>query len=198
MEVAEAWARVEAGLGRVLPASLSQLQPGARPEAIDAMESALGVTLPPDFRASLLIHDGTAWTNPGTGRPSPIPLEYLYDTTGIVAATRMWRDNYDPDLAFDAGPVRAVVGLPSAVLVGDMNGDVRWYLDLDPPPGGTPGQVVRVDIECEEWDVLAPSWTGLLLRYADDLHRHATDPANSPLDIDQGLGPACEWGRKIR
>jgi len=92
------------------------------------------------------------------------------------------------------GPVRPIVGSAGAVLVGDMNGDVHWFLDLDPAPGGRPGQVVRVDVECSSWVVLAASWTDLLVRYAEDLELHAASPDSSPLEIDQDHGPACEWG----
>ena len=92
------------------------------------------------------------------------------------------------------GPVRPTVGSAGAVLVGDMNGDVHWFLDLDPAPGGRPGQVVRVDVECSSWVVLAASWTDLLVRYAEDLELHAASPDSSPLEIDQDHGPACEWG----
>ena len=54
--------------------------------------------------------------------------------------------------------------------------------------------MVREDIECGQWDVLAPSWRDLLLRYAADLESYAADPQGSPLDIDRDAGPACEWG----
>ena len=122
----------------------------------------------------------------------------------------MWRDGYHPEPNWDDpqvwaylfdrkmlwlnGPVRPIVGSPGTVVVGDMNGDVQWLLDFDPAPGGTPGQVVRVDVECASWDVLAPSWTQLLVRYAEDLELFAADPDNSPLEIDRLAGPACEWG----
>jgi cell wall assembly regulator SMI1 len=208
--VAEAWARVEAGLGRVLPASVPRLGTPAAVEAIDAAEAALDVSLPPDFRASLRIHNGTTWPD-GVRPPSPVPLDCLHDTDGIVEATRMWRDNHHPDPNWDDpevwaylvddgnhlflnGPVRPIVGSPGAVVVGDMNGDVTWFLDFDPAPGGTPGQVVRVDVELSTWDVLAPSWTQLLIRYAEDLELFATAPDRSALEIDQTCGPACEWG----
>ena len=205
-----AWARIEASLGRVLPGSIGQLGPPAEDAAIDAVEAALGVVLPQDFRASLRIHDGTKWPAPHLGQPSPVPLQYLYDTGGIVEATRMWRDNYAADPVWDDprvwahlvdrgmislyGPVRPIVGLAGAVMVGDMNGDVHWFLDFDPAPGGVPGQVVRVDVECSWWVVLAPSWTELLVRYAEDLERYAASPGSSTLEIDQDCGPACEWG----
>lgn len=209
--VAEAWARIEAGLGRVLPSSLRQLNAPAPAHAIDAVEAALAITLPPDFRASLRVHNGT---DPGatlpSPEPSPVPLTNLCDTDEIIEMTRMWRDNHHPEPDWDdpqvwaylvdrktlclSGPVRPIVGSPGAVVVGDMNGDVQWLLDYDPAPGGTPGQVVRVDVECASWDVLAPSWTQLLVRYAEDLTLCTADPDNPPLQIDPLLGPACEWG----
>ncbi|MFG2049684.1 SMI1/KNR4 family protein [Micromonospora sp. NPDC048935] len=209
--VAEAWARIEAGLSSVLPASLRLLNAPAPAPAIDVVEAALGVALPPDFRASLRVHNGT---DPGltlpSPEPSPVPLTNLCDTDQLVEMTRVWRDNHHPDPDWDDpqvwaylvdtkmlclnGPVRPIVGSPGAVVVGDMNGDVWWLLDFDPAPGGTPGQVVRVDVECVSWDVLAPSWTQLLVRYAEDLTRFAADPGTSPLEIDHHVGPACEWG----
>ncbi|MET8372386.1 SMI1/KNR4 family protein [Micromonospora profundi] len=210
--VTEAWRRIEAGLSRVLPASLRQLKAPAPVQAIDAVEAALAVPLPQDFRASLRIHNGTKWRyDSGQLQPSPVPLDYLYDTNEIIEMTRMWRDNYHPEPEWDDpqvwaylvdqgehlwlnGPVRPIIGSPGAVVVGDMNGDVRWLLDFDPAPGGTPGQVVRVDVECATWDVLAPSWTQLLVRYAEDLELFAADPDKSPLEIDRLAGPECEWG----
>ena len=209
--VAEAWARIEAGLSRVLPASLRQLNAPAAVQAIDAVEAALAVPLPQDFRVSLRIHNGT---DPGPTlpppEPSPVPLNCLCDTNEIIEMTRMWRDNYHPEPDWDDprvwaylvdtkmlwlnGPVRPIIGSPGAVVVGDMNGDTQWLLDFDPAPGGTPGQVVRVDVECVSWDVLAPSWTQLLVRYAEDLELFAADPDSSPLEIDPVGGPACDWG----
>jgi cell wall assembly regulator SMI1 len=167
--------------------------------------------LPQDFRASLCIHNGT---DPGptlpSRDPSPVPLQCLYDTNLIIEQTRMWRDGHHPEPNWDDprvwayqvddgnhlflnGPVRPIVGSPGTVVVGDTNGDVQWLLDFDPAPGGTPGQVVRVDVECFSWDVLAPSWTQLLVRYAEDLELFAADPDNSTLKI-RDCGPACEWG----
>ncbi|MFD0823640.1 SMI1/KNR4 family protein, partial [Micromonospora zhanjiangensis] len=179
--------------------------------AIDAVEAALGAPLPPDFRASLAIHNGT---DPGptlpAADPSPVPLTFLCDTDQIISLTRMWRDGFNPEPDWDdpqvwahqvdeamiglSGPVRPIIGSPGMVVVGDMNGDVQWLLDLDPAPGGTPGQVVRVDVECSSWDVLAPSWADLLVRYAEDLELFATDPDSSPLQIDGDAGLECEWG----
>ena len=62
-----------AALRRVLPDSLPLLAGPAEASEIDAIEVALGVTLAPDFRASLRIHNGSNY-----GNPTPVPLEYLF------------------------------------------------------------------------------------------------------------------------
>lgn len=201
--VASAWARVEAALGRVLPDSLRLLAGPAEEREIDAIEAELRVALPPDFRASLRLHNGSI-----LGDPSPVPLDHLFDCLDVVEMTRAWHFGEDEDLddprvmayfidegsVHVNGPVRPTASFEDRVVVGTMNGDVVWFLDLDPPEGGTPGQIVRLDLECGEWDVLAPSWTRLLVRYAEDLERFAADPESSTLVIEAGHGPACEWG----
>jgi cell wall assembly regulator SMI1 len=184
---------------------LPRLAAPAEVQAIDAVEAALGLVLPQDFRASLRIHNGTAW-----GQPSPVPLDCLFDADEIVESTRTWHATIDADPVFDnpqvwaymvdtkrirlSGPVRPTVSGADRVYVGTMNGDVHWFLDLDPPAGGTPGQVIRIDPECTAWDVLAPSWRQLLIRYAEDLELFAAAPQSSGLAIEQDVGPACEWG----
>lgn len=202
-DISSAWARVEAALSRVLPDSLPLLAGPAEAGEIDALEATLGLRLPPDFRASLRVHNGSKF-----GDPSPVPLDYLFNTGDIAEMTRAWHSDEDPDLddppvmacLIDEGmihvngPVRPTSSLTNRAVVGTMNGDVTWFIDLDPPEGGTPGQVVRLDVECGEWDVLAPSWTHLLVRYAEDLERFAADPGSSSLEIEEGRGPECEWG----
>nr|WP_277605720.1 SMI1/KNR4 family protein [Glycomyces sp. L485] len=201
--VANAWARVEEALNRVLADSLRLLAGPAEVREVDAVDAVLGVTLPLDFRASMCVHNGSK-----SGDPSPVPLDYLFNTADIVELTQAWHSEEDPDLddprvmacLIDEGmihvngPVRPTSSLAGRVVVGTMNGDVNWFLDLDPPEGGTPGQVVRMDVESFEWDVLAPSWTQLLVRYAEDLERFAADPDSSPLLIEEEGGPACDWG----
>jgi hypothetical protein len=143
--VADAWARIEAGLSRVLPASLRQLAAPAEVQAIDAVEAALAVVLPEDFRGSFRIHNATTWE---WGRPSPVPLHFLYDTNQIVEATRtgdrpdpvfddprVWAYLVDSDMLWLNGSVRPTLGSAGKIWVGTMNGDVDWFLDLDPPPG---------------------------------------------------------------
>jgi cell wall assembly regulator SMI1 len=125
--VAEAWARVEAGLSRVLTASLRQLNAPAPVQAIDAVEAALAVPLSQDFRASLGIHNGT---DPGptlpSADPSPVPLDYLYDTNLIIERTQMWRDGYHR-LTFSArrtGTIRVGAARPALTRTPTADGGI--------------------------------------------------------------------------
>ncbi|MCW6006222.1 hypothetical protein K1W54_16795 [Micromonospora sp. CPCC 205371] len=85
--VAEAWARIEAGLSRVLPASLRQLNAPAAVQAIDAVEAALAVSLSQDFRVSLRIHNGA---DPGpavlTAECAPTPYMILKKANVLSSA----------------------------------------------------------------------------------------------------------------
>jgi hypothetical protein len=61
------------------------------------------------------------------------------------------------------------------VPIGSFNGDVFRYVDMDPAPGGTVGQVIEVDPEAVSWRVLAPSFGDLLARFADALEAGAVE-----------------------
>jgi cell wall assembly regulator SMI1 len=53
-----AWATIDAWLQEHSPRALASLQPGASPEAIDALERQIGRALPAELREYLAIHDG--------------------------------------------------------------------------------------------------------------------------------------------
>lgn len=136
-------------------------------------------------------------------------MDYFCDTEQIVEQTgwcaqdpdpvwdrpEVWAHQVDHKEIWLHGPVRPTMAQAGRVLVGTMNGDVNWFLDLEPPLGGTPGQVIAVDIESATWEVVASSWRELLVRYADDLEQFRIDPASSALEIDSEVGPGCEWRR---
>ena len=67
-----------------------------------------------------------------------------------------------------------------------MNGRVLWMLDFAPPAGGTPGQVIRVDVECLDWQVVAPSFGVFLEGYVDALE-------NDDLAFSQGAAFKLAW-----
>lgn len=107
--VAEAWAWVEAGLSRVLTASLRRLSAPAGVQAVDAVEAALAVPLPQDFRASLRVHNGA---DPGTTLPSPDPSPVPLECKPNWDDPRVSAYMVDREMVRLNGPVRPVIGSP--------------------------------------------------------------------------------------
>jgi hypothetical protein len=68
-----------------------------------------------------------------------------------------------------AGPVKPIFDCSRRVPFAQRNGEIIWYLDLDPGPGGSVGQVVHEDAECLELRVIARSLSALLSAYLSDM-----------------------------
>ncbi len=174
------WTRLETWARAHAPAMLTDLNGPASPDAIDGLQQTLGLDLPDDFRASLAVHDGEhdGWPNRiWRGCGALLPCAQI---PGFVEQLRNVDAEYgepieDPEqLAADgiitvSGPVKVVGFDPRRVPIMNCNGDTQWFLDLDPAPGGTPGQVIRVDLECCEWVVLAPSFRAFFEDYVQAL-----------------------------
>jgi cell wall assembly regulator SMI1 len=60
------------------------------------------------------------------------------------------------------GPVYKRSFCPHRIPFAEQNGDLTWFLDYDPAPGGIPGQVIRVDIESDQFLVCTNSFTEFL------------------------------------
>ncbi len=86
------------------------------------------------------------------------------------------------------GPVRPLSYHPDWVPILDMNGDVFWMLDFAPPDGGTPGQVIRIDIESLDWQVVAPSFAAFLEAYVEALE-------NDDVTFAAGAGFKALYGK---
>ena len=71
------------------------------------------------------------------------------------------------------GLVKPVFFYSQRVPFAQLNGDVIWYLDLDPAPGGRVGQVVEEDAENLRLRVIADSLERLLEKYAQDIRNGA-------------------------
>ena len=67
------------------------------------------------------------------------PDDFMEDIEELVAENVMDRPE---------GPVKPVFSYSKRVPFAQLNGDVIWYLDIDPEPGGKVGQVVEEDAEC--------------------------------------------------
>ncbi len=144
------------------------LRPGAKEGEIAAAEKAMGITFPPDFRASLAVHDGQG-KNPSTewapGCNHLVPLK------SMVA---QWKEeaelakeyNTDPKIANRHQCGHRVMNYVYHSKRIPIAGTEYWdgdkaYLDLVPAPQGASGQVIALTTECD-FDVVGSSFGGFL------------------------------------
>lgn len=151
--IEDTWRRIEDWLTEHAPESLAQL--GSPVTADDlALAGRVVGDLPPEYVALLRIHDGVDSAQYGTGIFGGFVLRSL---AGALADRDSWRQAYDDlrrDYDIDAS-MQAPAGvrqawwhagwLPVAVNADDPRTTV--FLDLDPAPGGTRGQLVRHVVE---------------------------------------------------
>jgi cell wall assembly regulator SMI1 len=148
-----------------------QLNPGATPEAIAALEQAINAELPADFRESLLLHNGGECWLLWYGELLTVDAilsqwnmyrEWQSHGTYAVADSEDWAAN-----SID-GPIKPIFWNTRRIYITDNSGD-HLTLDLDPPADGHYGQVIDHSHEVGPQEVLASSWFGFLSTLADDL-----------------------------
>lgn len=145
------WDRLEAHAqkhGRSL-----RLRPGAAEADIAAVEQTLGITLPAEYRESLLLHDG----QDGTDSDNP-PFEWMPGCgplASIKAIPEQW--TFEQDNVMDYEIVEATPAIfqflahPKRIpIAGNQfwDGD-NTSLDLTPAPAGTVGQIITLYTECD-------------------------------------------------
>ena len=172
-DIAGLWTRIEGWFAKNHPELSLGLLPGATAEAITAAEKKLGVSLPADFRASLLVHDGQV-DSPGV-QLFPV-AQRLGSLASLVGCWTDDRDGYDEsemaerfDWLDDSERVRQVQLHPKHIpIAGSPYWDYdRLMLDFIPGPEGSAGQVIaRDDIELE---YLCTTFGDLLARTAQAL-----------------------------
>lgn len=186
-----AWKRIEAWLARRAPDALATLNGPASKEKIAAAEKEMGLAFPADLRASLLRHDGQKTAVPAVFPEGLAALSVDEILESWKIRTRRlggmlndrddfdgWKKSISKGVIFVGGPVKARLADPRWIPIADANGDVFWFVDLDPAPGGAVGQILQVDPEGTTWDVRSPSLADHLTEYADALERgdFAPDP----------------------
>ena len=171
------WKRIEAGFETIHASdALRHFQPGATDEAIQAVETALGITFPEDVKASYCIHNGS-------NRQALIgdPDQRSWGLCSLDEVMYYWKllEKYDAGWKMDLAKDNWYSGgVPLEVRVEAWN--LQWIpllnsddgtvicLDLAPTPHGEMGQIIKNDPENgTEW--LAESWQDFLSTFADDL-----------------------------
>jgi cell wall assembly regulator SMI1 len=155
---------------------LSDFQPGATEEEIQAVEAALGIVFPEEVKTSYRIHNGS-------NRQALIgdPDQSLWELCSLHEVVYYWNmlekyaAGWKVDLAHDDW--LDANGQPILVRVECWN--VKWIpllhsngtlicLDLAPTPHGHMGQIIKHDPENgTQW--VAPSWQAFRSTFADDL-----------------------------
>ncbi len=146
------------------------LRPGASEAEIAAVEAALGLPFPTDFRASLRIHDGEDWQQGIRWLDNAM---LLLPIANILTSwqeqqtyyARWGEDEYVDDYQ-DQGRIRNVIFHPRRIPIAEQEGVCGLWLDFTPGPAGIAGQVILDITECE-FIVLAPSFHAFLTRYLE-------------------------------
>jgi uncharacterized protein (TIGR02996 family) len=159
-----AWARLEGWCQLYHPQLLSVLNPGASAEQVDAVERAIGQSLPPDVRESFAIHNGADWFLFGND---------MLTTTSLVDHWRVWRgvEEYNEEFrdgmkSYPEGAVAHEYTIPGWIPLTADGGGNHLGVDLTPGPAGTFGQVINFGRDEEHKCVLASGWAEFLADYA--------------------------------
>lgn len=146
MSINDQWERIEAAF--TAAGIRHALNDPASPEAIDALESELGLTLPPELRESLERHDGTT--------DGDWPGGALLGVNGIQGEAKVRRELVEDNTFADAADHDASNGKGSIKpgwwnlgwipLDADGGGNGK-VVDADPGENGVVGQVLDMDHE---------------------------------------------------
>lgn len=181
--IREIWKRIETQL-RIeawfeqmhVSEGLSDFQPGATEEEIQAVEAALAIAFPEEVKASYRIHNGSSRQSliggPGQGLWELCSLEEVVSYWNMLEKYATgWKVDRAQDGWLD------VHGQP--ILVRAEGWNLRWIpllhsdgtflcLDFAPTPYGHMGQIIANDpVDGPTW--VAPSWLAFLSTFADDL-----------------------------
>lgn len=161
----------------VAPETVGNLNPPAGPDQIaKLLETVPGA--PKELVALLEIHNGEepiSWISVLPNGMQLMDVESILQFQAYQTGTSDdFMENIDELVADNikdrpVGPVKHVFSYSKRVPFAQLNGDVIWYLDLDPASGGKVGQVVEEDAECMRLRVIADSLDDLFEKYSQDI-----------------------------
>jgi cell wall assembly regulator SMI1 len=184
-QVQQSWGRIVRWFQTHAPRALQHLYGPVAAHELAAAEQELGMAFPAALQALYQMHDGE------DGTVDIFPDRYrLLPVADCVQYWRWQKENANPrdhDLSEHAaawhdwvaggtcridGPVKPLAGsarwLP---VLATPDGDPLRFLDFDPAPGGTAGQLIEVDLECCSWRVIVPSFLTFVHNYVDMLEQ---------------------------
>lgn len=172
-DVPALWKRIKKALPSDVKASLRK---GATEKQLAALELALGVTLPPEFRASYRLVNGQNDEGDGLIPPEDFLDEgyLLLPLTGIFGEWKPWVE------LIEGGEFAGRTSSPDPGVRDDWwhrgwipfasnGGGDSYCIDLAPAEGGTVGQVIAMNHETGSRPVLAKSFAEFLALLAQRL-----------------------------
>jgi cell wall assembly regulator SMI1 len=162
----ELWAEYEKWLQTHFPEGIMALNPGAQEEEVDALESAIGVQLPADYRTCLRVHNGQ--------KPDAVGLlwsnEFL-STSRILDEWQLMKQLLDdghfayPSESSPKDAIKPDWWNPRWIPVtSDGCGNLEC-LDLAPGAAGFVGQLIDFDHETVHRCVIALSFRDAMKSY---------------------------------
>lgn len=166
VNVTECWSQLERWLSANVPDAVPLLPPGAPATAFAQAEKTLGFALPREAKEFLAVHDGSAhlWLH---DRGEFMSIE------GIVSAWDqefdLWGDGNNDEWANPQGPIKKKWFNRKWLPVLDAWTGDYLCIDLDPPNGGTRGQLFAWYHDGGPTEVIAPSFGVLLIEFVAEL-----------------------------
>ena len=193
MEVAEAWGVIEGWLAKHAPVVRKSLRPPADDAKVQKLQKKIGFTLPEDFVASVLIHDGQkAETEhglfPAPGGDITEPSYNLFPLVGIATEWAMMKELLDTGNFEGARLPKAARGIQNVhwsegwIPIADNGGGDYFCLDLAPAKGGVVGQVILFGHEGTDQRRVARSFGEWMGKLAGRFHA-----GKIAFDEDEGL-----------
>ena len=160
-DVAARWKTIAAFLADNKPGMLETFLPPATATTIAAAETALGRSLPADYKQFLLLCNGQEPSSPMVGTCSLHRVERLADEYKELSSVFDEEDEVNRDLV--APGVRPLNFSAGWIPIGrSARGRDSLCLDMDPAEGGRPGQVIKVAVNFDDRPVVAPTFADLL------------------------------------
>ncbi|MFI6173518.1 SMI1/KNR4 family protein [Nocardia sp. NPDC051052] len=171
-----------------VPLAYENLAPPAAPAELDALDEAVGATIPAEVKAVLAVHNGqkAALTASGSEHGVPcIPTLNFLSTTEIQKRWNFWAEiRNGPDIeALQAGGdvfhgaerlIKPLYTSPGWIpLWADPVREDYIGIDLDPAPAGTVGQIINFGRNEEKHFLCATSFTELIRILLDEVQSGA-------------------------
>lgn len=160
-------------------ASVGALNPPATVEKLKWAEESMGLVFPRDLREAYLHFDGVdtsqRWA-PNVGLEVPRLIWGCLDWVNLETVVRLWNDERSREmverasgLSFEpakpTAPIRATMFDPLWIPIGDAGCHEHVFIDLNPGPAGTVGQLISRSLSGRETAYIAESFQSYFDRF---------------------------------